>query len=68
MKTSPAKKAASAMAELYVWSAIAEILEGGTAPRSRAGQKAASRMIAASNKQAQRCLRDYDKHIEEASP
>jgi hypothetical protein len=64
MGKTPAELASKAMAELYVWSAIQEILEGGTSPRSPQGQRTARRVIATCQRESQRLLREYDKHIE----
>lgn len=62
-----AKRAAETLAELYVFAAVAEILEGSTAPRSDSGQKVSAKIIGECQKQQQRCLRAYDKHISLAS-
>jgi hypothetical protein len=65
MGDSQIKVAAKALAELYVWDCLVEILEGSTAPRSRSGQKTAERVIALCKREQHKLLRQYDATIEQ---
>jgi hypothetical protein len=67
-KRDPVQVASKAMAELYVWDAVVSILEGSTKPRSRSGQRAASRVIQICKQECQRRLREYDAAAEGAPP
>lgn len=53
-------KQADALAELYVWDTIVEILEGSTAPRDESGQKAARKVIAIAKAEQKKLFRKYD--------
>ncbi len=53
-------KQAEALAELYVWDTIVEILEGSTAPRDASGQKAARRVIAIAKAEQRKLFRKYE--------
>mgnify|MGYP001063246157 CR=1 FL=1 len=53
-------KQAEALAELYVWDTIVEILEGSTAPVSESGQKAALRVIAIAKAEQRKLFRKYE--------
>lgn len=51
---------AEKLAELYVWGAITEILEGSTAPRDQHGQKAAVRVLGIADKEKRRLIAMFD--------
>lgn len=53
-------KQADALAELYVWDTVVEILEGSTAPRDESGQKAARKVIAIAKAEQKKLFRKYD--------
>lgn len=53
-------KQAKALAELYVWDTVVEILEGSTAPRDASGQKAALRVIAIAKAEQKKLFRKYE--------
>lgn len=53
-------KQAEALAELYVWEMVVEILEGSTAPRDASGQKAARKVIAIAKAEQKKLFRKYD--------
>jgi len=53
-------KQADALAELYVWDTVVEILEGSTAPRDASGQKAARKVIAIAKAEQKKLFRKYD--------
>jgi hypothetical protein len=53
-------KQAKALAEMYVWDTVVEILEGGTAPVSESGQKAARRVIAIAKAEQRKLFRKYE--------
>jgi len=53
-------KQADALAELYVWETVVEILEGSTAPVSASGQKAALRVIAIAKAEQRKLFRKYE--------
>ena len=53
-------KQAKALAEMYVWDTIVEILEGSTAPRDESGQKAARKVIAIAKAEQKKLFRKYE--------
>lgn len=53
-------KQAEALAEMYVWDTVVEILEGSTAPRDESGQKAARKVIAIAMAEQKKLFRKYD--------
>lgn len=62
---SRAKVAAEALAHLYVYDTVVEILEGSTAPdRDASAVKPVERIVAICKKEQQRLLRKYDRAME----
>lgn len=60
-------KQAQALAELYVWGAVIEIMEGSTSPRSRSGQKAATRIVQTAKRECQKLIAEYDSNAGQAA-
>lgn len=54
---------AHALAELYVWEAVASIIEGSCAPRSSEGMSAARKILVIVSDQRHRLIREYDAAI-----
>lgn len=65
MNTEKIECAAKAMAELYVWDVIIEILEGS--PQPAIYHSDAQKIIKICIKNRRRCLDAYDKHVRDLS-
>lgn len=62
---SRAKTATEALAHLYVYGTVVEILEGSTAPdRDASAIKSVKRIVAICKKEQQRLLKKYDRAME----
>lgn len=60
-----AKKAAEAMAHLYVWGSVIDMMEGGSTPgrQDATAQRAVDATINRAQRECQRLLKIYDRHM-----